>query len=234
MSNERKRSQSDGRTGATGTHRPGLLLIISSPSGAGKSTLANRLLREEGDRLWMSVSVTTRPRRKSEIAGQDYHFVTAEEFARMARAGAFLEHAEVFGHHYGTPRAPVEEKLKAGIDVLFDIDWQGAAQIRRNLARSAYHVVSVFILPPTMAELEARLRRRAQDPEEVIARRMAGARDEITHWQEYDYVLVNDDLDRCFHDLKTVLDAERLRLDKNYRYRALAESLLAERVPARS
>ena len=149
-------------------------------------------------------------------------------FARMVRAGAFLEHAEVFGNHYGTPRAPVEERLKAGIDVLFDIDWQGAAQIRRNLARSPHRVVSVFILPPSMAELEARLKRRAQDPEEVIARRMAGARDEITHWREYDYVLVNDDLDRCFRDLKTVLDAERLRLDRDWRYRTLAERLLAE------
>ncbi len=234
MSNDRKGPLTAASTAASTGRRPGLLLIISSPSGAGKSTLANRLLREEGGRLWMSISVTTRPRRKSEIAGQDYHFVSEEEFTRMVRSGEFLEHAEVFAHRYGTPRAPVEDRLKAGIDVLFDIDWQGAAQIRRNLARSAYHVVSVFILPPTMAELEARLRRRAQDPEDVIARRMAGARDEITHWREYDYVLVNDDLDRCFHDLKTVLDAERLRLDKNYRYRALAESLLAERGPARS
>ncbi len=233
MSNDRKGPRAATPTDAVRTRRPGLLLIISSPSGAGKSTLANRLLREEGGQLWMSVSATTRPRRKSEIAGQDYHFVTEEEFARMVRAGEFLEHAEVFGHRYGTPRKPVEEKLKAGTDVLFDIDWQGAAQIRRNLARSDYRVVSVFILPPSMAELEARLRRRAQDPEDVIARRMAGARDEITHWQEYDYVLVNEDLDRCFHDLKTVLDAERLRLDKNHRYRRLAENLLAERLSPR-
>ena len=229
MSNDRApRMPRSGRSTDAGASRPGLLLILSSPSGAGKSTLAQRLLREEGGRLWMSVSVTTRPRRKSEIDGQDYHFVTPEEFARMVRAGAFLEHAEVFGNHYGTPRAPVEERLKAGIDVLFDIDWQGAAQIRRNLARSPHRVVSVFILPPSMAELEARLKRRAQDPEEVNARRMAGARDEITHWREYDYVLVNDDLDRCFRDLKTVLDAERLRLDRDWRYRTLAERLLAE------
>ncbi len=206
--------------------RPGLLFIISSPSGAGKSTLASRLLREEAGRLWMSISTTTRPRRKNEIEGQDYHFVSREEFDRLVRAGAFLEHAEVFGNCYGTPRAPVEERLARGIDVLFDIDWQGAKQIRRNLARSPCRIVSVFILPPSVEELERRLRRRAQDPEEVIARRMAAARCEIEHWREYDYVLVNDDLERCFADLRAVLTAERIRLDRDHGMKALAERLL--------
>lgn len=215
-----------------GARRPGLLFILSSPSGAGKSTLASRLLRDEAGRLWMSISTTTRPRRKNEIEGQDYHFVGREEFDRMVRAGAFLEHAEVFGNCYGTPRGPVEDKLAAGIDVLFDIDWQGAQQIRRNLSRSRQRIVSAFILPPTMDELERRLRQRAQDPEEVIERRMAAARREIEHWSEYDYVLVNDDLERCFSDLCAILTAERLRLDKDYGMKALAERLLSGQTTA--
>ncbi len=216
------------QTRSDGARRPGLLFILSSPSGAGKSTLASRLLREEAGRLWMSISTTTRPRRKNEIEGQDYHFVPREEFDRLVRAGAFLEHAEVFGNCYGTPRPPVEEKLAQGIDVLFDIDWQGAQQIRRNLARSGYRIVSVFILPPSMEELERRLRRRAQDPKDVIERRMAAARREIEHWREYDYVLVNEDLERCFADLRAVLKAARLRLDRDYGMKALAERLLGE------
>jgi len=206
--------------------RPGLLIIISSPSGAGKSTLCDRLRREEGERLWMSISTTTRPRRSSEVDGQDYHFVGRDRFEGMAAHGEFLEHAEVFGNLYGTPGAPVEERLKTGIDVLFDIDWQGAAQIRRNA--DAAHVLSIFILPPSLAVLEDRLRRRAQDDAETVAYRMSRARHEIEHWEDYEYVLVNDDLDRCFRELRAVILAARLRAEKMYRIRYLAERLLKE------
>lgn len=205
--------------------RPGLLVIVSSPSGAGKSTLCDRLRREEGERVRMSVSATTRPRRKSEVEGQDYHFLSKERFERRAAAGEFLEHAEVFGHLYGTPGEPVARYLARGIDVLFDIDWQGAAQIRANVRE--YRVVSIFILPPSLAALEERLRRRAQDTEETVRYRMARARDEIAHWDEYEYVLVNDDLDACFRRLVAILDAERVRAEKPCRVRLLAESLLA-------
>lgn len=206
--------------------RPGLLIIISSPSGAGKSTLCDRLRREEGERLWMSISTTTRPRRSSEVEGQDYEFVSRERFEGMAAHNEFLEHAEVFGNLYGTPRKPVVERLENGIDVLFDIDWQGAAQIRRNA--DASNVLSIFILPPTLSALEERLRRRAQDDAETVAFRMSRARHEIEHWEEYEYVLINDDLDRCFRELRAVITAARLRAEKDYRVRALAERLLRE------
>jgi len=206
--------------------RPGLLIIISSPSGAGKSTLCDRLRREEGERLWMSISTTTRPRRSSEVDGQDYHFVTRERFEGMSAHGEFLEHAEVFGNLYGTPRTPVEERLAQGVDVLFDIDWQGAEQIRANMGDA--HRLSIFILPPSLSALEARLRRRAQDDAETVAFRMSRARQEIEHWAEYDYVLVNDDLDRCFRDLRAVITAARLRAEKQYGVRNLAERLLRE------
>jgi guanylate kinase len=188
--------------------RRGLLLILSSPSGAGKTTLARRLLAADPE-IRFSVSVTTRAPRPGEVDGQHYHFVTRAAFAGMVAAGAMLEHAEVFGNLYGSPRAPVEAAMAAGCDTLFDVDWQGGQQIRNSpLGGDA---VSVFILPPSIAALEARLAGRGQDAPEVIAARMARARDEISHWAEYDYVLVNDDLDATFAALSGILAAERLR-----------------------
>jgi guanylate kinase len=195
------------RENMTGKRR-GLLLILSSPSGAGKSTLARRLMAWD-DTLRFSVSATTRAARPGEVDGQHYHFRSREEFEAMARAGEMLEHAEVFGNLYGSPKAPVAKAMEAGCDTLFDIDWQGGQQIRNSSLGN--DVVSVFILPPSIAELDARLHGRGADSAAVIAGRMARSRDEISHWAEYDYVLINDDLDRCFNDLQTILQAERLR-----------------------
>ncbi|RMF33444.1 MAG: guanylate kinase [Alphaproteobacteria bacterium] len=192
--------------------RRGLLLILSSPSGAGKSTLARRLLAED-DAISFSVSATTRPMRPGEVDGRDYHFLDRAEFERMIAEDALLEWAEVFGHLYGSPRAAVEAAIGQGRDVLFDVDWQGGQQIRNSALGHA--AVSVFILPPSIAELEARLHHRAQDSEAVIAGRMARARDEIAHWAEYDYVLINRDLDDCTADLRAILRSERLRLARN-------------------
>jgi len=188
--------------------RRGLLLILSSPSGAGKSTLSRRLLDWDGG-IRFSVSATTRPPRPGEVDGREYHFRTRAEFLKMVAAGEMLEHAEVFGNLYGSPRGPVEAALAEGRDTLFDVDWQGGQQIR-NSALGA-DVVSVFILPPSIAALEARLNGRGQDSAEVIAGRMARARDEISHWGEFDYVLVNDDIDRTEAELRTIVAAERLR-----------------------
>ena len=188
--------------------RRGLLLILSSPSGAGKSTLSRRLLDWDGG-IRFSVSATTRPPRPGEVYGREYHLRTRAAFLEMVAAGEMLEHAEVFGNLYGSPRGPVEAALAEGRDTLFDVDWQGGQQIR-NSALGA-DVVSVFILPPSIAALEARLNGRAQDSAEVIAGRMARARDEISHWGEFDYVLVNDDIDRTEAELRTILAAERLR-----------------------
>ena len=191
--------------------RRGLLLILSSPSGAGKSTLAKRLMAWDPS-LRFSVSATTRAPRPGEVDGREYYFKSRAEFADLVATGQMLEHAEVFGNFYGSPRAPVEAAMREGRDTLFDIDWQGGQQIRNSaLGRD---VVSVFVLPPSIAELDRRLRGRAQDSDEVIAGRMAKSRDEISHWAEYDYVLVNDDLDRTFEDLLTVLKAERMRRDR--------------------
>lgn len=191
--------------------RRGLLLILSSPSGAGKSTLARRLMAWDGT-LRFSVSATTRPPRPGEAEGREYYFKSRAEFEAMVQAGQMLEHAEVFGNLYGSPRAPVEAAMLAGRDTLFDIDWQGGQQIRNSaLGRD---VVSVFVLPPSIAELEQRLRGRAQDSEEVIAGRMAKSLGEISHWAEYDYVIVNRDLDAAFAELVTILSAERLRRDR--------------------
>jgi len=191
--------------------RRGLLLILSSPSGAGKSTLARRLMAWDPT-IRFSISATTRPARPGEVEGRDYYFRTPAEFAQMVRTGEMLEHAEVFRNFYGSPKAPVEAAMAQGCDTLFDIDWQGGQQIRNStLGRDA---VSVFVLPPSIAELERRLRARAQDSDEVIAGRMAKSRDEISHWAEYDYVLVNNDLDAAFAELKTILQAERLRRDR--------------------
>ncbi|MEM9197180.1 MAG: guanylate kinase [Pseudomonadota bacterium] len=192
--------------------RRGLLLILSSPSGAGKSTLARRLLAEDPE-IGFSVSATTRPPRPGETDGREYHFRSQADFTRMIEDGALLEWAEVFGNFYGSPRAPVEARIEAGRDVLFDVDWQGGQQIRNSALSDA--AVSIFILPPSIKALDARLRGRAQDSAAVIARRMSQARDEISHWAEYDYVLVNDDLERCAAELRAVVTAERLRRTRN-------------------
>lgn len=187
--------------------RRGLLLVLSSPSGAGKTTLARRLLAADPS-LRMSISVTTRPPRPGEVDGRDYRFTDPAEFARLQAAGALLEWAEVHGNLYATPEAAVLEALKAGADVLFDIDWQGARQIRERMGED---VVSIFILPPDAQTLERRLRDRAQDSEEVVQRRMAAAAAEVGHWSEYDYVIVNADLETSLAGLTAILAAERLK-----------------------
>ena len=190
-----------------GFKRRGVLFVLSSPSGAGKSTIARKLLADEAD-LDMSVSATTRPIRPGEEDGTDYHFVSVDRFREMVAGNEFLEWAHVFGHRYGTPRAQVDAMLSAGKDVLFDIDWQGAQQLFQIAGGD---VVRVFILPPSMTELNDRLVRRATDPADVIEARMERATQEISHWDGYDYVLVNDDVERCFQDVKTILAAERLK-----------------------
>ncbi|HEX8555895.1 MAG TPA: guanylate kinase [Sphingomonas sp.] len=190
-----------------GFQRRGVLFVLSSPSGAGKSTIARMLLADEPE-LGMSVSATTRPIRPGEVDGRDYHFVDLEEFRRMVADNAFLEWAHVFGNRYGTPRAQIDAMLAAGKDVLFDIDWQGAQQLFQIAGGD---VVRVFIFPPSMEELRARLERRATDAAEVIEARMARSANEVSHWDGYDYVLVNDDVDRCFARVKTILAAERLK-----------------------
>jgi guanylate kinase len=190
--------------------RRGLMLVLSSPSGAGKTSISRALLaREPG--LSMSVSATTRPKRPGEVAGRDYHFVDTETFGLMVNRGELLEHAKVFGNYYGTPRAPVEESLAAGNDVLFDIDWQGTQQLRQTAGRD---LVAIFILPPSTRELEKRLTTRAQDSARVVAERMAKAADEMSHWPEYDYVLVNADLESSTAAVVSILAAERLRRER--------------------
>jgi guanylate kinase len=204
------------------TERRGLLLILSSPSGAGKSTLARRL-RAWDPSLRFSVSATTRAPRSGERDGQEYHFVSRAAFQKMISEQALLEHAEVFGNLYGSPKAPVLAALDEGADVLFDIDWQGGQQIRNSVR--AEDVVSIFVLPPSIAELQRRLQTRAQDSPETIAHRMTRSRDEISHWAEYDYVLVNTDLDETEARLRAIVTAERLRRSRqiglNDRVRAL-------------
>jgi guanylate kinase len=191
--------------------RRGLLIILSSPSGAGKSTLSRRLLEADPE-VSFSVSATTRPPRPGEVDGLHYHFRSRREFEGMVAAGEMLEWAEVFGNLYGSPRAPVEAAINGGRDVLFDVDWQGGQQIRNSaLASSA---VSVFILPPSIAELDSRLRLRALDSDGVVGHRMAKSRDEISHWAEYDYVLVNANLAQCEAELRAIIGAERLRRDR--------------------
>lgn len=190
--------------------RRGLMLVLSSPSGAGKTSIARALLGED-DGIAMSISVTTRPIRNGEEEGKDYFFVDAEKFTAMAKAGELLEHAEVFGHRYGTPRAPVEAALARGRDVLFDIDWQGTQQLH---AAARDDLVSVFVLPPTMVELERRLRARKRDPEKVVHERMARAADELSHWAEYNYAFINEDLVRSVARVLTILRAERLKRDR--------------------
>ncbi|KRD56605.1 MULTISPECIES: guanylate kinase [Sinorhizobium/Ensifer group] len=190
--------------------RRGLMLVISSPSGAGKSTIARNLLEADPE-MSISVSVTTRQRRPSEIDGRHYHFKTIREFEALRATDSLLEWAEVHGNFYGTPRDAVEAAMAAGRDMLFDIDWQGAQQLQEKMAGD---VVSIFILPPSMAELQSRLHRRAEDSEEVIATRLANSRAEIEHWREYDYIVLNDDLDRAFSAVRAIVEAERLRRDR--------------------
>jgi guanylate kinase len=187
--------------------RRGLMLVLSSPSGAGKTSIAKALLKAEPN-LVMSVSATTRAARPGETDGVDYYFVDIPKFERMKAAGEFLENARVFDNYYGTPRVHVEKQLSAGKDVLFDIDWQGTQQLREN-ARD--DLVSVFILPPSLAELERRLRGRAQDSDEVVKKRMARASDEMSHWPEYDYIVVNREIESSIREVQTILVAERLK-----------------------
>ncbi len=190
--------------------RRGLMLVLSSPSGAGKTTLSRLLLKADRN-VKLSVSVTTRPKRRGEVDGHDYHFIDPVRFAAMVKAGELLEWAEVFGHRYGTPRAPVIEALRAGRDVLFDIDWQGTQQLREK-ARD--DLVSVFILPPSVKELERRLHSRAQDTHAIIGARMDKAAGEMSHWPEYDYVIVNTDIDLAFAEVCAILAAERLKRER--------------------
>jgi guanylate kinase len=187
--------------------RRGLMLVLSSPSGAGKTTIARKLLEREPN-LKMSVSVTTRPRRRGEVQGIDYRFVEANAFGEMVNRGELLEHAKVFGHYYGTPRKPVEAALAAGRDMLFDIDWQGTQQLAQ---RAGSDLVKVFILPPSTAELERRLMGRAQDSTEVVASRMAKAADEMSHWPEYEYIVINVEVEGSVAEVRAILVAERLR-----------------------
>ncbi|MBV23455.1 MAG: guanylate kinase [Rhodospirillaceae bacterium] len=187
--------------------RRGLMLVLSSPSGAGKTTISRTLLERE-DNLAMSVSVTTRDKREEEVAGGDYHFIDKSEFNLMVNRKELLEYAKVFDNYYGTPRAPVEEELAKGHDVLFDVDWQGAQQLEQNAGDD---LVGIFILPPSTAELERRLHGRAQDSDEVVAVRMAQAADEMSHWDAYDYIIVNDDVEDSVTKVQAILQAERLR-----------------------
>ncbi len=202
--------------------RRGLMFILSSPSGAGKTTLADRLLTKDGE-VVLSISATTRPRRPGEAHGKDYFFVSEEEFFRMRDNGEFMEWANVFGHYYGTPRSLVEDTLRQGKDVLFDIDWQGAQQLDEVAGED---VVKVFILPPSREELERRLRRRAQDPEEVVQKRMAKADAEMSHWAEYDYVIVNYNLDESEELLRSILFAERLKRRRQVGLSAIVKEMV--------
>jgi len=201
--------------------RRGLMLVLSSPSGAGKTTIS-RLLLPADDHIDLSVSATTRPMRPNEIDGVDYHFVDQDTFDAMVADDEFLEHANVFGHSYGTPRGPVEEALAAGDDVLFDIDWQGTQQLAEKAAND---LVRIFILPPSTEELERRLRSRAQDPEDVLQGRMAKAADEMSHWAEYDYIIVNNDMAESLTQVQAILTAERLKRERRVDLHEFVERL---------
>ena len=201
---------SGGHRQADAIARRGLMLVLSSPSGAGKTTLSRRLLQSDAG-VELSVSVTTRTQRPGEVDGRDYHFVDAARFDAMAENGELLEWAWVFGHRYGTPRTPVEVTLAQGRDVLFDIDWEGTQQLREKTGRD---LVSIFVLPPSIPDLEQRLRTRAQDSDEVIHARMAKAADEMSHWDEYDYVVINTNIDHAFAEVQSILSAERLKRER--------------------
>jgi guanylate kinase len=190
--------------------RRGLMLVLSSPSGAGKTTISREILARDAS-LWMSISVTTRPRRPGEVEGRDYHFVTPQQFNIMLNKQEFLEHAKVFDHHYGTPSKPVEKALNEGRDVVFDIDWQGTQQLKQSAGED---VVSVFILPPSTVELERRLQTRARDPKDVVQKRMAKVVDEISHWAEYDYIIVNNEVEDSVAKVQAIIAAERLRRER--------------------
>jgi guanylate kinase len=200
------------------------MLVLSSPSGAGKTTLSRRLLAEDRG-VTLSISVTTRTRRLSEVEGSDYYFIDRERYAAMVKGGELLEHAEVFGNFYGTPRRPVEITLAQGRDVLFDIDWQGTKQL---LEKVRPDLVTVFILPPSIAELERRLHRRAEDSDDIIRGRMGKAAEEIGHYDEYDYIVVNHDLEQAFMDVKAILAAERLKRERQVGLAAFVNSLRSE------
>jgi len=208
MSNETAPTGADGPDRPAMMNRRGLLIILSSPSGAGKSTLSRRL-RDWDPTITFSVSATTRIPRDGEVDGRDYHFLAESDFKRAVAAGDMLEHAHVFGNFYGSPKGPVEDAINSGCDVLFDIDWQGAQQIQNSSLGP--HTLSIFILPPSIGELHRRLRTRGQDSPEVIAKRMQKSWDEISHWAEYDYVLVNDDLDATERRLRSIVSAARLK-----------------------
>jgi guanylate kinase len=200
----------DGDQRGNAVARRGLMLVLSSPSGAGKTTLSRRLL--EGDpSIALSISVTTRKQRPGEVGGRDYHFIDAARFDAMVERGELLEWAEVFGNRYGTPRALVQDTLARGRDVLFDIDWQGTQQLREKADRD---LVSIFVLPPSIPDLERRLRTRAQDSDDVIQARMAKAADEMSHWAEYEYVVINNEIDRAFAEVRSILAAERLKRER--------------------
>ncbi|NJR13056.1 MAG: guanylate kinase [Phyllobacteriaceae bacterium] len=207
-----------------GQSRRGLMLVLSSPSGAGKSTIARNIL-DNDHQISLSISVTTRTRRPSEIDGIHYRFVTEREFLRLREADALAEWAEVHGNFYGTPRDAVEKALAEGRDMLFDIDWQGAAQLR---AKMAGDLVEIFILPPSMRELHARLKRRAEDSDEIIGRRLANAREEISKWRDYEYIIVNSDLDESYNAVRSIVTAERLRRDRRLGLYEFVEDLLSE------
>jgi guanylate kinase len=206
-----------------GVARRGLMLVLSSPSGAGKTTLSRRLL-ESDPAIDLSISVTTRPPRPGEVDGRDYHFIDRAQFDAMVVRGELLEWAQVFGNRYGTPRGPVETALAGGRDVLFDIDWQGTQQLRE---KGRADLVSVFVLPPSIPDLEQRLKSRAQDTPEVIRSRMAKAADEMSHWAEYDYVVINREIADAFEDVRAILGAERLKRERQPGLSAFVRSLQA-------
>jgi guanylate kinase len=215
---------SGGHRQADAVARRGLMLVLSSPSGAGKTTLSRRLLESDSG-VELSISVTTRKQRPGEVDGHDYHFVDAARFEAMAENGELLEWAWVFGHRYGTPRAPVESALVQGRDVLFDIDWQGTQQLREKAGRD---LVSIFVLPPSIPDLERRLRTRAQDSDEVIHARMAKAADEMSHWAEYDYVVINTEVEHAFAEIQSILAVERLKRERQIGLSDFVRRLQAE------
>ena len=206
---------------ASPIQRRGLMLVLSSPSGAGKTTLSRQLL-DNDKQIQLSVSCTTRARRSSEKDGVDYHFVDTATFSNMIERGEFLEHARVFDHYYGTPRAPVEQALKGGRDVLFDIDWQGTQQLKE---KGRDDLVTVFILPPSTRDLERRLITRAQDSPDIVQKRMAKAADEMSHWPEYDYAIINRDIATSLTELKSILTAERLKRERQLGLAAFVKAL---------